>query len=451
VRRRLAALKALCIALSWVASSGLSLAGGNCAGTSTGFVPLIDLPPALYRGFEGGLYPGGTDDRPAAHEITADRFGRLRLLDAEGRPDPANGRIVHLSVGMSNTAREFQKFMEIALPDPGRNLQVTLVNGAQGGWSADELADPTINGTYWAEVGNRLAAAGVTPAQVQAVWLKQADARPNLPFPDDARKLQTEMETIVRDVKARFPNAAQLYLASRIYAGYATSTLNPEPFAYQSGFAVKWIVERQIQGEPSLNPDPESGSVVAPWVAWGPYLWADGLVPRSDGLVWECVDFETDGTHPSESGRLKVAQRLLGFFKTDAVASRWFADCAPADPAVFAAPPRVLGLRVERAPGGGAETLIWDDLDVVAGEGTAYDVVAGSISDLVSDRGFGRVQCGASALPAASFSSAIPDPSPGDAVYFVVRGRNACGSGTYAGGYADPGPRADLDAASPCL
>ena len=108
-------------------------AGGNCAGTSTGRVPLTELPPALYQGYEGGLYPGGSNLRPAGHEQDADRLARLRLLDAAGSPDAVNGRIVLLSVGMSNTTQEYQRFMQIAVPDPQRNRAVVLVDGAQGG------------------------------------------------------------------------------------------------------------------------------------------------------------------------------------------------------------------------------------------------------------------------------------------------------------------------------
>src|SRR5262249_28076807 len=67
-----------------------TLAGGNCAGTSTGRVPLIDLPPALYQGFGGGLYPTGATLRPSDHEQAADRFGRLRLLNGAGQPDAVN-------------------------------------------------------------------------------------------------------------------------------------------------------------------------------------------------------------------------------------------------------------------------------------------------------------------------------------------------------------------------
>src|SRR2546425_9130966 len=200
-------------------------------------------------------------------------------------------------------SQETQAFIPLATADPQFNRSVVLVDGAQGGWSSDRLVDPAQNATYWSTVETRLAAAGVTDAQVQALWLKEADARPTLPFPDDAAKLQHEIESIIDDIKGRFPNALQLYLSSRIYAGYATTNLNPEPFAYQSGFAVQGIVRDQLEGKPSLNFDPDRGRVGAPWLSWGAYLWADGLAPRSDGLLWECADFQTDGTHPAASGR----------------------------------------------------------------------------------------------------------------------------------------------------
>ena len=58
---------------------------------------------------------------------------------------------------------------------------------------------------------------------------------------------------------------------------------------------------------------------------WGPYFWADGTTPRkSDELVYERADLAGDGTHPSNSGRQKVAGQLLRFFKEDPLASKWF-------------------------------------------------------------------------------------------------------------------------------
>jgi hypothetical protein len=69
----------------------------------------------------------------------------------------------------------------------------------------------------------------------------------------------------------------------------------------------------------SLNYDPARGAVKSPLLLWGPYFWADGLTERkSDHLVWERKDLAGDGTHPSASGRQKVADMLLSFFKTDA-------------------------------------------------------------------------------------------------------------------------------------
>ncbi len=120
------------------------------------------------------------------------------------------------------------------------------------------------------------------------------------------------------------PGGRIVLLSSRTYGGHATTKLNPEPYAYESGFAVKWLIEEQIKGAPGLNADPAKGAISAPWLAWGPYLWTDGDQGRRDGLVWERQDVREDGTHPSDSGRQKVARLLQDFFHTDRLASRWF-------------------------------------------------------------------------------------------------------------------------------
>ena len=43
-------------------------------------------------------------------------------------------------------------------------------------------------------------------------------------------------------------------------------------------------------------------------------------------LAWERSDLGPDGTHPSETGRMKVARLLLDFFQTDQHARPWFAE-----------------------------------------------------------------------------------------------------------------------------
>jgi len=91
-------------------------------------------------------------------------------------------------------------------------------------------------------------------------------------------------------------------------------------WAYQSGFAVRWVIEDQLNGLLPFT----GAARTSPWIAWGPYLWADGLTPRSDGLTWACGELADDGTHPGTAGRLKVAQLLLRFFQTDPTAHEWF-------------------------------------------------------------------------------------------------------------------------------
>src|SRR5260221_3429926 len=79
----------------------------NCAGTSVGKTPLNDLGAGMYQGYQGGLYPGGSNAIPAAHLADLDRTSRVELLNSSGTPDAATGRIVLLSIGMSHTTMEF--------------------------------------------------------------------------------------------------------------------------------------------------------------------------------------------------------------------------------------------------------------------------------------------------------------------------------------------------------
>jgi hypothetical protein len=293
----------------------------NCNGTSTGLVPLNDLDTGSWLGHQGGLYPGGANARPAAHTDLGLALTQLVTpRDLAGAPDPVLGKVVVLSIGMSNTRNDWSSFMALAQSDPLRNPKVQVVMGAIGGMDAERIRSPASD--YWVQVDTMLLAAQASPLQVQMVWLYEAIAGPSGPADAHALRLANDLQAIVQDLKVHFPNLWHVFLGSREYAGYASSTLNPEPYAYASAFSVKWLVERQL-GSPvpfATTADPADG-VVMPWLSWGPYYWADGLVPRSDGLTWLCSDFNSDGTHPNAAGSLKVAQQLLGFVHTDPVAS----------------------------------------------------------------------------------------------------------------------------------
>lgn len=290
---------------------------------STGLVPLPDLGNGTYNGEQGGLYPGGESVAPAPHWKAGLKLAReIVPLDAEGRR-AKDGWIVLLSIGMSNTTMEFQAFQKLAADANGLNPRLKIVDGAQGGQTAAITANPQSH--FWEVVSERLGAAGVAAKQVEAAWIKQANAGPTAPFPAEAKKLEADLVETLHNLHDKFPNLKITYLSSRIYAGYAVTPLNPEPHAYETAFAVKWVIAGQMAGKPGLNFDPRKGTVRAPWTAWGPCLWADGVKGRrQDSLVWLREDLAEDGTHPSMSGRGKVAKLLLDFFRSDATARPWF-------------------------------------------------------------------------------------------------------------------------------
>jgi hypothetical protein len=294
---------------------------------TSAFKPLTELGTGEYQGKEGGLYPSGKNERPREHDVLALALAKkAQPLDLAGTP-AKDGKVVLLSIGMSNTTQEFRAFKKLADADKAKNPKVILVDGAQGGMTAARIKNPDDNdaGTkFWKTVDERLKEAGVSPAQVQVVWLKEADAGPTVKWPKYPEKLQAEMAEIARVLLKRFPNIKLVYLSSRIYGGYATTKLNPEPYAYESGFAVKWLIEQQIKGDKTLNCDPEKGLVKAPWLSWGPYLWANGTTKRADGLSYDRDDLAADGTHPTASGADKIAKQLLQFFKSDTTTKPWF-------------------------------------------------------------------------------------------------------------------------------
>jgi len=273
-------------------------------------------------GFAGGLYPQGSNSRPTAHEEAGlDLASQIVPLGFNGNPDPTNGKIVLMSIGMSNTNAEFGAFMDLANSDKEINPQLFLLNGALGGQTSERWLDP--NAIAWQELERLLERNKISTQQVQVAWVKLSQTRGG-DFPEKALALQDDLEIIVQHLQDKFSNLKMVYLSSRTRSYTYWRGLSPEPVAFETGFAVKWLIEKQIQGDPALNYNPAGGEVRAPYLSWGPYLWIDGLNPRADGLVWSAEDMTEDCTHPSKSGQVKVGQMLLEFFKTDSLARSWF-------------------------------------------------------------------------------------------------------------------------------
>ncbi len=295
----------------------------NCKRSSTGLVPIQDLGALSYKGMKGGLYPTASNTPPSAHAKALNAAATsIHPLDAQGKSN-MNGRIGLLSIGMSNTTQEFSVFVERSNLDPTRRGSIRVIDGAVGGHDARTFANP--KHSVWSTVQKRIQAAGLTAAQIQVAWIKQAIARPNpSSFPAHALFLQKQLTSICQNLKSMFPNMQIAFLSSRTYAGYATTNLNPEPIAYESAFSVKLLIEAQIRGDAALNANPLKGRVQRPWLAWGPLLWTDGAKGRKDGFRYYCEDTRSDGTHPSENGRHVIAQRLEAFFRTSPYAKPWY-------------------------------------------------------------------------------------------------------------------------------
>ncbi|MFN0150148.1 MAG: carboxypeptidase-like regulatory domain-containing protein [bacterium] len=307
--------------------------------------PLPDLGTRVYFGHQGGLYPGGANEPPSEHAAEgAARAQAIAPLDTSGAP-ATEGKIVLMSVGMSNTTQEWctmqppapcnaWSFTGMAAALGNRREELVIANGAKPTEVALNWDEPT-DANYPRVRDDVLAPRGLTERQVQIVWLKTGNRQPTVGLAassvaSDAHELARSIGRILRSLKIRYPNLQMVFVSSRIYGGYASIPLNPEPYAFESGFAVKWVIGAQVEqmAAGGVLADSLAGDLnyetVAPWVAWGPYLWADGENASGDGLTWVRGDFESDGTHPAQPGEQKVAERLIAFFTTSPFATPWF-------------------------------------------------------------------------------------------------------------------------------
>jgi hypothetical protein len=185
-------------------------------------IPINDLGGARYLGFTGGLYENGSNVMPGDHRAAGlAAASKVRPLDANGNPSP-NGKIVLLSIGMSNTTQEFcaannpapctaWSFTGQATDDAAVNhTTLAIINGARGGQSAATWDLPSKT-NYDLVRTTDLQPAGLTEKQVQAAWVKLANPGPTVSLPSpaaDAYTLVTQMGNVLRAMKSHYPTCA---------------------------------------------------------------------------------------------------------------------------------------------------------------------------------------------------------------------------------------------------
>lgn len=106
-------------------------------------------------------------------------------------------------------------------------------------------------------------------------------------------------------------------------------------------------------------------------------------------------------------------------------------DCAPIDPTAAAVPGSMMDLKAEDITGG--VRFSWEDQAPEAGSSTVYDAFSGRVSTLRPgpDGDFSSGSCFAEDLLLPAFDYLAADPPVGEALYFMFRGQNLCGTGTY--------------------
>ena len=330
-----------------------------------------------YLNFQGGLYENSSDTVPSDHDAAGKAAAAaIQPLDQNGNPS-ITGAVVFLGIGMSNATQEFSAFQAAAATNSAVNhTSLAIEDGASGAatacyWTVAQgqtgAACPAAMGVLLDNQYDRVrdtvlatatkapsAPAGcggppnltpcLTEKQVQVLWIKNANPRPGIANErtlcdatvsgcvndsgTEAILYESQLGQIIRAAKLRYPNLKQVFLSTRIYAGYATQGLSPEPYAYEYGYSAKWLIEAQVLQERTGTVNAVAGNMSytsgsAAWTAWGTYLWANGTIANSNGTTWLTSDFQSDGTHPDAQGATKVVNLLMSFYTTSPY-TPWF-------------------------------------------------------------------------------------------------------------------------------
>lgn len=139
------------------------------------------------------------------------------------------------------------------------------------------------------------------------------------------------------------------------------------------------------------------------------YEFPDPTDQDADGHV-DCLDNCPQAINPSQADG-------------DADGAGDVCDCAPADASASSVPAEVTHLTLTHAM---AQTdLTW------TGGASRYDVAWGRVSDLRLDGNLDGASCLQDDVVGNSTVDTAPLPTTGDANFYLLRGQNVCGSGTY--------------------
>lgn len=197
----------------------LPVHASDCTRTSTGFTPLNEFATGekYLSLYEGGLYPGNQNELPTSHLIRGLTEAKTIKPRAANGTVSANGRIILMSIGMSNTTQEWCAATSITQPCGATSFmaqaaeldtinfnQVTLIDGAKASQVSTQWDQPT-DANYDRIRDTILTPQGLSEAQVQGVWVKVANAGPTVRLPSagaDAFAFKVHLGNIARAASA---------------------------------------------------------------------------------------------------------------------------------------------------------------------------------------------------------------------------------------------------------
>lgn len=300
----------------------------DCNTPNKGLIPMPDLGSQFYRGYQGGLYQGGSNLPSGVHRSDLlSQTDALSPLDSNGQVQN-NGKIVMIGVGASNPRTEFNAFMGQALSLSNLNPSLAFVNTCIGGQGVQKMNDP--NDNYWKQAMKTLDSLTLNPLQVQIAWIETENtAASDTFFPRAAETFEGELRVLLTTLQLKFPNLKICYLSPRAYSGFAIPTQGGVgkgllyPRDYYNGWAIKWLIQKIIDRTPGYSF--EGGSKEIPYCTFGSYHWTNGSDTRMDGFKIDCdTDIGADGLHLTELGEQKIGGQMLQFFMNDDLAKRWF-------------------------------------------------------------------------------------------------------------------------------
>jgi len=127
-------------------------------------------------------------------------------------------------------------------------------------------------------------------------------------------------------------------------------------------------------------------------------------------------------------------------------------DCAPTNPTAWKVPGEMTGLTAG-ASGLGPDhvVLAWDSMAALAGPGTVYDVITGSLSSLAADHGYLSWTCLTGNQTTTSVDLYQAPPPLADGRWYLARAENACGGGLWVGGGTPDPAGVDCGLPAPAL